>query len=138
MRQELGLSMVINPEKATAREIARVLRFPNALKLEQFSKQRFELVEYRLTEGNPLTGLQLSDLYSNMRVKMLICAVARGKQITIPTGSFYPGRRGYNLPDGHPAGTGTVLPPPGYFQGARQQCHGWWALPAWRIISSKN
>jgi trk system potassium uptake protein TrkA len=88
MRQELGLSMVINPEKATAREIARVLRFPNALKLEQFSKQRFELVEYRLTEGNPLTGLQLSDLYSNMRVKMLICAVARGKQITIPTGSF--------------------------------------------------
>ena len=88
MRQELGLSMVINPEKATAREIARVLRFPNALKLEQFSKQRFELVEYRLTEGNPRTGLQLSDLYSNMRVKMLICAVARGKQITIPTGSF--------------------------------------------------
>lgn len=65
-----------------------MLRFPNALKLEQFSKQRFELVEYRLTEGNPLTGLQLSDLYSNMRVKMLICAVARGKQITIPTGSF--------------------------------------------------
>ena len=30
-----------------------MLRFPNALKLEQFSKQRFELVEYRLTEGNP-------------------------------------------------------------------------------------
>ena len=28
MRQELGLSMVINPEKATAREIARVLRLP--------------------------------------------------------------------------------------------------------------
>ena len=44
MRQELGLSMVINPEKATAREIARVLRFPNALKLEQFSKHRWELV----------------------------------------------------------------------------------------------
>ena len=88
MRKELGLSMVINPEKATAREISRVLRFPNAIKLEQFSKQRFELVEYRLGPGNPLEGLQLSDLYRSMRVKMLICAVARGKQITIPSGSF--------------------------------------------------
>ena len=84
----IDVKIVTGDTPATAREIARVLRFPNALKLEQFSKQRFELVEYRLTEGNPLTGLQLSDLYSNMRVKMLICAVARGKQITIPTGSF--------------------------------------------------
>ena len=48
MREELGLSMSINPEKATAREIARVLRFPNAMKLESFSKGRLELVEYRL------------------------------------------------------------------------------------------
>ena len=48
MREELGLSMSINPEKATAREIARVLRFPAAMKLESFSKGRLELVEYRL------------------------------------------------------------------------------------------
>lgn len=130
MRQELGLSMVINPEKATAREIARVLRFPNALKLEQFSKQRFELVEYRLTEGNPLTGLQLSDLIQQHAGQNADPAPWHaGKQITIPTGRFYPGRRGYNLPDGHPAGTGTVLPPPGYFQGARQQCHGGGRFP---------
>ena len=45
MREELGLSMAINPEKATAREIARVLRFPAAMKLESFSKGRLELVE---------------------------------------------------------------------------------------------
>jgi trk system potassium uptake protein TrkA len=31
MREELGLSMVINPERAAAREIARVLRFPAAM-----------------------------------------------------------------------------------------------------------
>ena len=50
MREELGLSMAINPEKAAAREIARVLRFPVAMKLESFSKGRLELVEYRLAE----------------------------------------------------------------------------------------
>lgn len=88
MRTELGLSMIINPEKATAREIARILRFPSAIKLEQFSKQRIELAEYRLTADNPLCGLQLSDLYANLRIKVLICAVARGKEIFIPSGSF--------------------------------------------------
>ena len=36
--------MFVNPEKATAREIARVLRFPSAIKREQFCRQRFELI----------------------------------------------------------------------------------------------
>ena len=88
MRDDLGLSMFVNPEKATAREIARVLRFPSAIKREQFCRQRFELIEYRLADDNPLVGLQLSDLYRNIRVKILICAVARGSETIIPTGMF--------------------------------------------------
>ena len=88
MREELGLSMVINPEKATSREIARVLRFPSAIKREQFCRQRFELVEYRLGPDNPLVGMPLADLYRNIRVKILVCAVARGQETIIPSGSF--------------------------------------------------
>ena len=88
MRGELGLSMAINPEKATAREIARVLRFPNAMKLESFSKGRLELVEYRLPEDTILDGIQLSDLYRNLRVRVLICAVARQGETIIPSGDF--------------------------------------------------
>lgn len=52
-RGELGLTMSINPEKAAAHEIARVLRFPAAMKLESFSKGRLELVEYRLPRRGP-------------------------------------------------------------------------------------
>lgn len=88
MREELGLSMVINPEKATSREIARVLRFPSAIKREQFCRQRFELVEYRVGPDNPLVGMPLADLYRNIRVKILVCAVARGQETIIPSGSF--------------------------------------------------
>ena len=73
---------------ATAREIARILRFPNAIKLEQFSKQRIELAEYRVGEKNPLRGLALADLYASLRVKVLVCAVARGKELFIPSGNF--------------------------------------------------
>ena len=88
MRSELGLSMASNPERATAREIARVLRFPNAMKLESFSKGRLELVEYRLAAGSPLDGVLLSDLYKNLRARVLVCAVARKEQTIIPSGDF--------------------------------------------------
>ena len=88
MREELGLSMAINPEKATAREIARVLRFPTAMKLESFSKGRLELVEYRLPETHRPAWDALSDLYRNFKVRVLICAVARQGETIIPSGDF--------------------------------------------------
>lgn len=88
MRGELGLSMSINPEKATAHEIARVLRFPNAVKLESFSKGRLELVEYRLNAKSLLEGIKLSSLYESLRVRVLICAVSRKGETIIPSGDF--------------------------------------------------
>ena len=88
MREDLGLSMSINPEKAAAREIARVLRFPAAMKLESFSKGRLELVEYRVPENSALHGMQLADLYRSIRVRVLICAVSRKGETIIPSGDF--------------------------------------------------
>ena len=38
LKDELGLAMVINPELAAAEEIARVLRFPSAIKIDTFAK----------------------------------------------------------------------------------------------------
>ena len=36
LKNELGLEMIINPELESAKEIARVLRFPSATKIETF------------------------------------------------------------------------------------------------------
>ncbi|MBE6955274.1 MAG: Trk system potassium transporter TrkA [Ruminococcaceae bacterium] len=88
MRNDLGLTMALNPERETAHEIARVLRFPNAVKMESFSKGRLELVEYRIPSGSALDGLRLMDLYRSLHIKILICAVARGNQTVIPGGDF--------------------------------------------------
>ena len=48
LKDELGLAMVINPEYAAAEEIARVLRFPSAIKIEPFAKGKVELIKFRL------------------------------------------------------------------------------------------
>ena len=87
MRSELGLSMAINPEAATAREIARVLRFPTAMKLESFSKGRLELVEYRVAEHTALDGTRLSELYRNFKVGADLRRGPAGEPI-IPSGDF--------------------------------------------------
>ncbi|MBE7036144.1 MAG: Trk system potassium transporter TrkA [Ruminococcaceae bacterium] len=88
IREELGLSMVVNPEFEAAREISRVLRFPAAIKLDCFSKGRVELAEIKLSEKGLLTGRRLSELYKVCREKILICAVQRDEHVIIPDGNF--------------------------------------------------
>ncbi len=88
IREELGLSMVVNPELEAAREISRILRFPAAIKLDCFSKGRVELAEIRLPENGHLAGHRLSELYKVCKEKILICAVQREEQVIIPDGNF--------------------------------------------------
>ena len=88
MKEELGLSLFVNPEIQTAAEISRILRFPPALHIETFVRGRVELVETPVTQDSPLVGVYLRDLQSRFRVRVLICAVQRGEDVFIPGGDF--------------------------------------------------
>ena len=88
IKEELGLAMIINPELAVSAEIARLLRFPSAIKLETFAKGRVELLQYRISEGSVLHNMQLSSIKSQLKCDILICAVARGDDVIIPDGNF--------------------------------------------------
>lgn len=88
LKDELGLNMMINPERSTANEIFRLLQFPSFLKRDSFAKGRVEIVEVELRPGSVLAGIRLSELYRLVKVKVLICAVERGSQVFIPDGSF--------------------------------------------------
>lgn len=88
MREELGVSMMVNPEFQTANEIARMLRYPNAIHVETFAKGRLELAEMKVSDGGILDGLTLSSLTSKLKLHLLICAVQREDEIFIPDGSF--------------------------------------------------
>ncbi|MEE5992096.1 MAG: Trk system potassium transporter TrkA [Oscillospiraceae bacterium] len=88
MRDELGISMMINPEFQTANEIARMLRYPNALQVETFAKGRMDLAEIKVSSGGILDELKLSNMTSKLGVRMLVCAVKRDEEILIPDGNF--------------------------------------------------
>lgn len=88
IKEELGLSMIINPQLAAAREIGRLLKFPSALKIDSFAKSRVDLVVYRIEEGNPLCRMRLRDMGSKLRCDVLIPVVERGEEVIIPDGQF--------------------------------------------------
>ncbi len=87
-KEKLGISMVVNPELDTANEIAKVLRFPNAINIETFYRGRVDLAEIKLDEGNPLCEMKLMDIFQAFKTKVLICAVQRKTDVIIPNGEF--------------------------------------------------
>lgn len=88
IKEELGLSMVINPEDAAAMEIARILKFPSAIKIDTFAKGRVELVKYRIEEGSVLCDQALKNISSKLKCDVLVCTVERGEDVYIPDGNF--------------------------------------------------
>lgn len=88
LREDMGLSMAINPEKATATEIERLLRYPGAIKVESFARGRVELVEIKIRDYSPLINKRLMDIATEFKSKILVCAVQRGNEVFIPSGSF--------------------------------------------------
>lgn len=88
MRQQLDLSMSINPELLVAQELYNILKLPSAFKVEYFSRRNLEMIEIKLKEDSPLCGKKLSKLRDRQNVEFLIGAVMRGGRVTIPDGSF--------------------------------------------------
>lgn len=87
IKDDLGLSMSINPEMICATEMARVLRTPSAIKIDTFAKGRVEILKLRIGEKSPLAGIQLKD-FGKFKAHVLVCAVERGGEAYIPNGSF--------------------------------------------------
>lgn len=86
IKDELGLSMIINPEWAAAMEMARLLRFPSAIDIDTFANGRIELLRFQLEEQNPLCNNKIKDLHMLSRCEVLICIVERGNEVLIPSG----------------------------------------------------
>lgn len=88
LREELGLSLLVNPEYEAANEISRILRFPSAIKIDAFSKGLVELAETKIDENNPFINRPISDIYKNHKIEIIVCAVQRKDNVYIPNGDF--------------------------------------------------
>ncbi len=88
MKEDLGISMIVNPERETANEIFNLINLPSVAQIERFAKGRALLVEIVVKQGSTLIGETLESLGKKLTTKVLICAVQRGEKVTIPSGNF--------------------------------------------------
>lgn len=88
IREQLGISMIINPELTTAREILKLLKFPSAIKIDTFAKGRVELLRFKLLPEVGFGGLTIMEIMNRLKTDVLICAVERNDEVVIPNGNF--------------------------------------------------
>ena len=87
MKDELGISMMINPDFAAASEIFRILQFPSASTVESFSHGRIHMAGLKISESSILAK-KISEIPSKFINSFIICAVCRGEDVYIPNGEF--------------------------------------------------
>ena len=88
LKEDLHLSMAVNPELTVANEISRLLLFPDASKIETFVKGRVELIEFPVCAQSRLVGRSLAEMYDRFQVQVLVCAVEHGDEVIIPDGYY--------------------------------------------------
>ena len=88
IKEDLGLDMVINPEEASADEIARLLTIPGAIKIENFAKGRVRMMDLIIKPDMPIAEMQLKSISTLYNMPILIGAVTRNEQLIIPNGDF--------------------------------------------------
>ena len=75
IRDELGISMAINPELSTARVVSRLMRFPSAIGVSTFARGRIELLDIRIPAESRLDGMAVCEVNPLLRTNVLLCMV---------------------------------------------------------------
>ncbi len=88
MKDELGISMIVNPELETADDIFNRISLPSVTQTEYFANGRVLLAEVVADDNCKLIGETLISLGKKLNTNVLVCAVQRGEEVFIPSGNF--------------------------------------------------
>lgn len=86
LKDELGLSMIINPEYMTALHIVRVLSIPEAIDTKTFFKGRIMMITIKIKKDSPIIGETILKI-SKKTERVIVCALERDGNTIIPKGN---------------------------------------------------
>lgn len=76
LKEELGLSMVINPELAAAAEISRLIQVPSAMEIDTFTKGRVNMVKFEVPLNAVWDGMKISEISSRFQGDYLFVSLS--------------------------------------------------------------
>ena len=90
LQNEMGIDVAINPERATALEISKLLRYPFAGSIESFARGQVEMVEFRAQKEDIIIGVPMRELSRKIPnvPHVLYSMVERDGEVYIPGGDF--------------------------------------------------
>ncbi len=88
LKEGMGLSMAVNPDRDAAAEIYRLLMYPSAVSMDSFYGGRIRLASFIADKNCSLCRREIRHSFAGIKSKALACAVERGNEVFIPTGSF--------------------------------------------------
>ena len=88
IRENLKLTLAINPEHACANEISRLVKYSGAVKISSFAKGMVDFIKIRLSENSPIAGKKVADCASLIKGAVRIVYVEREGEFYIPNGDF--------------------------------------------------
>lgn len=88
IKEEMGLSMTINPELETATLMSSLMKLPSAIEIDTFAKGKVELLKFQVPENSVLDHIKVMNLSPKLHCSVLVCIVERGDQVFIPSGNF--------------------------------------------------
>ena len=91
-RDVLGIDFVIDPDRATASDIAEAIMLPGAVSVEYFGEGRLALAEVIVTESSPLAGVELA-ARERPHPAFIVGIERDGDGASHPTGRRAPARR---------------------------------------------
>ena len=88
VKDDLKLSLAINPEYTCASEIARLVKFPGAVTISSFAGGKLDLIKIRLSDRSDLTDKRVADCASIFKGGVRLAFVERDGEFHIPNGDF--------------------------------------------------
>ncbi|MDD7267718.1 MAG: Trk system potassium transporter TrkA [Lachnospiraceae bacterium] len=86
IKKELGISMMINPDMASANEVLRQITLPHSVKADVFAKGRIDLLQFKIQPGSILDGLALTEIRRVVKTDCIVCTIVREDEVIIPDG----------------------------------------------------
>ncbi len=88
LKDELKLSLAINPEQTCARELARLLKNSGTIEIDSFAKGIVDIIKICVSKDSPLANQKIIDCAAIIKQGIRICLIERDGNCFIPNGDF--------------------------------------------------
>lgn len=88
VKDDLKLSLAINPEKICARELTRILKFPGVYSMASFARGNVDLIKIKVENSSLLVDKKVVQSSHILKDGVRICTVERDGECYIPNGDF--------------------------------------------------